>query len=187
MPAKSKKILIIGLGNPGKKYIFTRHNFGFRVVERLRETLALENFAYKPKLLSQVSAGTAQDINLILALPQTFMNVSGDAAYALKKKFGLTPAKILVVHDDKDLELGTIKLKEKGGSAGHKGVESIIQKIGSNNFKRLRLGIAPQIKQDVPTEKFVLSKFLPEEEPTVRNQIDKATSAIIEWLGLEEQ
>ncbi len=186
MPAPTKKILIIGLGNPGKKYIFTRHNFGFRVVERLRETLSLPNFSFKEKLMSEISTGKVKDTSIILAIPQTFMNKSGQAALALKKKFGLTPAKILIVHDDKDLDLGSIKLKEKGGSAGHKGLDSIIERLGSKNFKRIRLGIGSDEGQDEPAEKFVLSKFSPDEEPAVRNQIDRAVSAIIELLGLED-
>ncbi len=185
MPSARKKILIVGLGNPGSKYEFTRHNLGFRVIERLRESLGFSGFDYDDKVNSEVTEGKNGNLDIVLARPQTFMNKSGDAVLALKKKFGVTPTKILVIHDDKDINLGEIKLKDKGSAAGHKGVASIIERIGSDNFKRVRLGIWNEQWSDIPSEKFVLSKFIPDEEPMVRNQIDRAVSAVVEELGIE--
>lgn len=180
----AKKILIVGLGNPGKKYEFTRHNLGFRVLDRLKTDLGLPNFAYSKSFEAEVSESFIDGKQIILLLPQTFMNLAGQSVVAAKKKYGLRPSQVWVVHDDKDLDLGDLREKKGGSSAGHKGVDSIAELLGSKNFRRYRLGIWADSGTDVETDKFVLSKFLPEEEPMVRNFIDKAASQIIEDLDI---
>lgn len=176
--ARTKTILIVGLGNPEKKYEFTRHNLGFRVMDRVRQETGASPFKRTEKLYAELAEATMGDTNIVLAKPLTYMNESGAAVARLQKEFGVDKSAIWLVHDDKDLELGTMRIKETGSSAGHKGVQSVIDHLGSKNFRRYRLGILNPGSKKVDTDKFVLSKFLPEEEPTVRNLIDRATTQI---------
>lgn len=184
MTAKAGSILVVGLGNPGKKFEFTRHNLGYRVLERLRGELGLPAFAKDEKSLAEVTAGDFGKLHVTLGRPLTFMNESGHAVARLKTKLKLATTKVWLVHDDKDLELGVIKVKDAGGSAGHKGVESVIEQLKTKSFKRYRLGILPPSGMDVETDKFVLAKFLPEEEPTIRLQVDKASTKLVNDLGV---
>jgi PTH1 family peptidyl-tRNA hydrolase len=149
--------LIFGLGNPGKKYQFSRHNIGSRVVREL----------------------TSLDLtNVILAEPTTFMNESGKPVKLLMKRHALKADSLIVIHDDLDIPLGEIKIAKNRGPAGHKGVGSIIKEIGTKNFIRLRIGICPRIGKPRNSEKFVLQKFSKEEEKIVRQVIEKATEAV---------
>jgi len=150
-------VLIVGLGNPGKKYEKTRHNLGFRVVDELR-------FLNLKKV--------------VLVNPKTFMNLSGKAVKSLIKKYKMPVTNLWVIHDDIDLPLGKIRISKGRGSAGHKGVESIIKEVGSKNFVRFRIGIQPRIGQPKNPEKFVLQKFNKEEEKIVKEVIKKIAEAI---------
>lgn len=150
--------LIIGLGNPGPKYKHTRHNLGARVIEALRVTLKQPSFRATRALSARVSEGTA-----ILAIPTTFMNDSGTAVRALLKKFRVPPDHLLVVHDDKDLTFGVHRMQRNRGPAGHRGVDSIIQTLGTKDFRRLRIGIGPP-PSDMTTDTFVLESFSAEEK-----------------------
>src|SRR3990167_237875 len=132
--ATGKVFLIVGLGNPGKKYEFTRHNLGFRVLERLRGELGAGPFAKEEKSLAEITSADLNGAKIVLAHPLTLMNDSGHAVARLKAKLKITAAKIWVVHDDKDLELGVIKVKAGGGSAGHKGIESIVEQLKTKTF-----------------------------------------------------
>ncbi|MDP3740957.1 MAG: aminoacyl-tRNA hydrolase, partial [bacterium] len=129
-----KQKLIIGLGNPGSKYEKTRHNAGFIILDALAREYGV-GFEFKKKLKSEI----AKLPDLILAKPQTFMNESGGAVSLIAKTYKLTPDSLLVVHDEIDLPLGQIR-SSSGGSAGHKGVESIIAALGSG-VSHLRIGI----------------------------------------------
>ncbi len=153
-------ILIIGLGNPGKKYEKTRHNIGFRVID------ALEN---------EIS-----DENIILFKPQTFMNQSGKAVKSLIAYRKLPSANLWIIHDDVDLPLGTIRVSQNVSSAGHKGVESIIRELGTKDFIRFRIGVQNKSKENA--ESFVLKKFTKEEEKIIEKIIKKATEIIKEGL-----
>ncbi|MFO0704514.1 MAG: aminoacyl-tRNA hydrolase [Candidatus Andersenbacteria bacterium] len=185
MPVRTKKIVLVGLGNPGKKYEFTRHNLGFRVLERVRGELSLPAWSLQKALAAEISDGRVDGAQVILVRPQTFMNESGKSIKAVLKKFGARLTNLWVVHDDKDLPLGQLKSKAGSSSAGHRGVDSLISELGSNNFKRYRMGIWADSAEGIETDKFVITKFLPEEEPTVRNFIDKTTEQLISDLGLK--
>ena len=147
--------LVIGLGNPGKKFEKTRHNAGFLVVDKLisKEQIAISKLT---KLKSEV----AKNNSTVFAKPQTFMNESGVAVRALVDFYKLKPADIIVVHDDKDIPLGEYKIQTNRGSAGHNGVKSIIEHLGTQNFTRVRVGIATA-EMDKYDDKadFVLGKF----------------------------
>jgi len=175
-------VLIVGLGNPGKKYEFTRHNLGYRVAERLRGELGLPPFTKKEPLLAEVSEGEVNGTHVTLARPLTFMNESGHAVARLKARAKVATGKVWIIHDDKDLESGVIKVKDNGGSAGHHGVDSVMEQLKTKSFRRYRLGVLPSSGIEGETDKFVLAKFLPEEEPTVRLQVDKATTKIVDDL-----
>ena len=169
--------LIVGLGNPGKQYETTRHNLGFRVLDLLIGTNSWEN-KYDSQFLK------LDDV--ILAKPQTFMNNSGKAVAEILKFY--PGAQLIVVHDELDLELGSMRIQKDVSSAGHNGVQSIIDQIDTSNFVRVRLGIDnPQIRGQIPADEFVLQKFKPDEEDLVKEVLGKAKDAIetIQTQGLE--
>jgi PTH1 family peptidyl-tRNA hydrolase len=164
-------ILIIGLGNPGLKYVNTRHNAGFSVVKRFAEKNGFPEFKLSKKENSLVSSADIKGEKTVLALPQTFMNNSGKAAKSLIKKY--SPEKLLLIHDDIDLISGSSKLSKNRGSAGHKGVDSVIKEIGTKDFWRLRIGIRPQEGKPKEVEKFVLRNFRKEEKEEMLAAIGK--------------
>lgn len=170
--------LLIGLGNPGKKYEHTRHNVGFLAVNALANKLGLE-FELKKKLNAEI----AKNSRVILARPQTFMNDSGKVVQRLIKNYRLSIIDLLIVHDEIDLPLGKIRMSN-GGTAGHKGVESIIMAIGPG-FTRLRIGIENRTEYRVPeTDAYVLQKFTTEEEQEITEKtIPEAVKLITNWLG----
>lgn len=169
-------ILIVGLGNPGEKYENTRHNAGFMVVDLLlRKLTSVENSVWeRSKKLNSFLSKIGKE--LILAKPSSFMNASGEAVGKLMQFYRVPNFGLYVVHDDLDLPLGKIKVSFGHGSAGHKGVESIIQSLGSNNFVRIRVGIGADKK--IAGEKFVLSDFEEREEPKLKKAVKKAVEAI---------
>ena len=169
--------LIIGLGNPGKQYEKTRHNFGFRVLD-----LLTNEEEWQDKYDSQF----IKLDDVILAKPQTFMNKSGEAVKDIMKFY--PAAELVVIHDDLDLPLGAIRIQKDSSSAGHNGVQSIIDELNSQNFIRLRLGIDnPQTRGPVPPEDFVLQKFTEDEERITKEVLEKAKDAIeiLQTEGLE--
>lgn len=179
-------ILIVGLGNPGEKYINTRHNIGFRAVEKLLKDLApLEKSNWRSA--GKIKAEIAKLGEIILVKPQTFMNACGFAVKKLADYFHIKPAEIWVIHDDLDLPLGKIKIRQGGGTAGHHGLESIAEKLGATNFVRFRLGVGRPRGHDAwekmnikrrEVEKYVLSDFAPEEEKEVGRVIKRASDAV---------
>jgi len=172
--------LIIGLGNPGRAYANTRHNIGSRVVECLARN---NRVLLKRSLLrsSEEGRGIIEDKETILAIPLTYMNLSGKAVGSLIKRYKVKLHDLLVVSDDLDLEFGRLKIKANGSSAGHRGVVSVIEALGTQDFNRLRLGIGrPKAKEDAA--EFVLSKFNPAELKNVDVFIEKAVDCCQDWI-----
>ena len=167
--------IIVGLGNPGKQYSNTKHNFGFWVLDRFVENSSLIFKAGKGDYL------IAKKDDLICIKPTTFMNDSGNALLDLKQYFKIESADFLVIYDDIDLSLGNLRLKESGGSGGHKGIDSIIYQLKSDNFNRLRMGIATNENMR-PSEKFVLSPFKQQDEKLIDIMINKACECINYYL-----
>ena len=165
--------LIAGLGNPGSRYEKTRHNAGFLVLEELIERLQLE---FKEKEDFKISKGSLGDEKIILLEPLTFMNRSGVAVRKIMQKSNISPERLIVIHDDLDLECGSLKIRKKGSSGGHKGIESIIQNIGTQEFIRVKIGIGRD--PFVPTEKYVLSRFRKDEMPAIKEAIVKAAESV---------
>ncbi len=176
--------LVVGLGNPGKEYENTRHNVGFMVVDELVKTLRAKGpFQEALSLLYKARLGGKE---VILAKPQTYMNNSGAAVINLLEEYSLSPEEMIVVYDDLDLPLGSMRLRLKGSSGGHKGVESIINYIGTQNFPRLRIGIGrPKKKEDVV--KYVLSPFPPDEERVISQVVKKAVRCLMRAIELSPE
>ncbi len=131
--------LIVGLGNPGEKYQDTRHNVGFMVVDKLAHELGGVDIRWEPSIKHRASTARAGEV--MLMKPETFMNASGVAVKSIAEFYNITPEDIWVVQDDLDLPLGKIRIRVGGASAGHHGINSIIQELGSDKFVRIRLGI----------------------------------------------
>lgn len=173
--------LIVGLGNPGKEYENARHNFGFMVVLDFYKHHRADFSDWKEKFSAQIAEGKFDREKIILALPQTFMNNSGEAVGALAKYFKIVPDHldgIWLIHDDLDLPLGATRLSTRAGAAGHKGVESVIKTLDSKNFTRFRLGIQTPRQDKVPTDQYVLEKFSKEELKIVQEMLHKTTTAL---------
>ena len=174
--------IVAGLGNPGAEYERSRHNLGFMVVDRLAGLLGLR-FNQK-RASSDVARGWLDDLDVVLAKPQTYMNLSGRALQGLLMQFGVKPRDLLVVYDDFDLPLGTLRLRERGGPGTHNGMRSVVEALGTTEFPRLRVGIGAA---DTAAHNYVLSDFAQEEWPEVEAARDRATDAIMTYLrdGLE--
>ena len=170
-------ILIIGLGNPGKEFEHTPHNLGFAILNSFQEQNSFSDWQEKKKMLSLLSEGEMAGQEIVLAKPQTFMNKSGKAVKALLNFYKLKPKDLWVVHDDLDLDLGEMKISQAKGSAGHKGVQSIIDETKTNDFVRFRLGVSlfEEIKD---LEKFVLKRFSEEEQESAEEIIGRVVVAL---------
>jgi peptidyl-tRNA hydrolase, PTH1 family len=172
--------LIVGLGNPGNRYRATRHNIGFMVLERLAARLDVD--------LSQKSfnalwgKGTIDNKKVILAMPQTFMNLSGNAVRQLHAFFKTDLGNLIVIHDDLDLSFGAVRLKTGGGNAGHKGLASIEENFGSADFMRIRLGIGKPVDKS-RIEGYVLEPFAKEEQNVLPEIIQWAADAATEIVS----
>ena len=167
--------LIVGLGNPGLRYDDTRHNVGFQVIDTLAAAHRIVLRGYLPT--AAYGQGTIEAQQVILAKPFTYMNASGKAVTDLCARFAILSNELIVVHDDLDLPLSRIKLKMKGGDAGHYGVRSIIEHLGTGEFSRIRVGIGRPARKDAIVA-FVLSPFTPEELPLVSEAIRRAVEKI---------
>ena len=167
--------LIIGLGNPGKDYRLTRHNVGFRVVELLAQEQGIQ--FKKRRGGAQIGEGRVGREKVILAKPLTYMNKSGAAVKKLVKALGIPLDHLVLVHDDLDLACGRMKIKETGGHGGHKGVQSIIEQLGSTDFLRVKVGIG---KPESPEQgaDYVLSRFAADERALVKESVQQAAEAI---------
>lgn len=166
--------LIVGLGNPGKEYAATRHNVGWRVVDLLRENFQLP--AWSEKFKGQFSKGRYVAHDVALLKPETFMNLSGESVLAAAQFYKLEPADIIVIHDDLDLPLGTLRLGTGSGPGGHNGVKSIIERLGTQDFVRVRVGIGRPTDQ-TPIEDYVLQKFRPETTELAEDTETRASTA----------
>ncbi len=169
--------LVAGLGNPGFKYEMTRHNLGFRIVNQLAQELDINSWEVKAALKAEIAQVILGKEKIILAKPQTFMNQSGQAIRKIKDYYKIESEQILIIHDDIDLPLGKILIQKRRGSAGHRGVESIIENLGTKDFIRARIGIQPE-KTNEDVEKFVLGKFTFTEEKIIQEIIKKAAQHI---------
>ncbi|MFH1610786.1 MAG: aminoacyl-tRNA hydrolase [Patescibacteria group bacterium] len=185
--------LIVGLGNPGRKYLKTRHNAGFQAVDFLVEAIRLRSlptlyryggqassFKNNKKLKSEILETQINNQKVIIAKPQTFMNNSGVSVAYATKKHNIPAENIIIIYDELDLPFGEIRVRQEGYSAGHNGIKSIIQHLGTDKFNRIRIGISNEYKEKMPTDpiklrnrasKFVLKKFSRAEQKELKETI----------------
>lgn len=166
---------VIGLGNPGRRYAGTRHNVGFIFVKNLARRWEVK--LKKRKFAAKIAEVKRDKENLVLAQPQTYMNQSGLAVRQILEGYAITPENIVVVYDDLDIPLGQIRVRKEGSAGTHKGMRSIIQEIGTQNFPRIRVGIGPAADREDAT-RFVLASFAKEEIPTLERSLAKAQEAL---------
>jgi len=172
--------LIVGLGNPGLVYAGSRHNIGFAIVKSLSRRLETA-FKKDGSVLSLVAKCDYAGHKVILALPHTFMNLSGAAVKALLKKFKIGLDDLLVVCDDLDLELGRIRIRAKGSSGGQRGLVSVIEQLGSRDFNRLRFGIGRPAKPE-DAARYVLGGFSRREKALVEEAGENAVRCCLGWI-----
>lgn len=167
--------ILVGLGNPGSQYENTRHNFGFSFIDALAEQL---NASFKASRVKALEAqGNYGSAKVLLLKPQTFMNLSGEAVAGILRFYKKEVADLLIVYDDLDIELGRIKFAAEGSSGGHKGIQSIIECLGTKVFDRLRLGISKAPVGMNPAD-YVLRNFGSGEKPLMRKVIDASLKAL---------
>ena len=171
--------LIVGLGNPGSKYINNRHNVGFQCVDRLARSHDLTFDKRQSK--GWLALGEIEGRSTILLKPQTFMNESGTSVAPVCRFYRVPMERLLVIYDELDLPLGSVRLRSKGGSGGHKGMRSIIEQLGDQDFARLRIGIGRPPGQMDPAA-YVLRDFATDEGPLVEEALERAVAAIETWL-----
>jgi len=176
--------LIAGLGNPGPEHMHNRHNVGFRTVDRLAEVLAVKFARQKHHAL--LASANRSGRNILLAKPQNYMNLSGQAIAGLVRYYRIRPECLLVCSDDIDLPLGTIRIRPFGGSGGQRGVQSVIDELGTQEFPRLRIGVGrPPDRMDPAA--YVLQDFSPAEQAVVEEILQRSAQAVRTFLdeGLE--
>jgi len=170
--------LVVGLGNPGSEHSGTRHNAGRDAATRLLEDLRiLEDGKWSQGRLT-AAAADPDPVKLLVLLPDTFMNNSGYAVEPVLRQFGLTPDRMVVIHDDIDIPLGEVRLKSGGGAGGHRGLTSIVREVGAEDFHRVRIGVG-RPPPGIDAADFVLSRFSPEEEEAARDAIRSAAEAAL--------
>ena len=172
--------LVVGLGNPGRKYEGTRHNVGFRILDELADKLSAQK---RPKQAFQADLAECQvgEEKALLLWPQTFMNLSGGSVQPARDFYKLTNADLLVVCDDFNLPLGRLRFRKSGSSGGQKGLEDVIRRLASEEFSRLRIGIGSPPPR-FETIDYVLGKFMKEELPTIDEALGKSVDAVQDWI-----
>ncbi len=173
---------LIGLGNPGATYAHTRHNMGFFVLDALAKHWGI-SFRKKTSLQAEIAEHTLGHEKIILCKPQTFMNVSGKSVQELLHQSPLLPQDLLIIYDDADLPFGTLRLKDSGSSAGHNGMQSILDLFPSGtSLARLRIGIGRPTFPDIPLDEWVLKRWTPEEETQLPAILDQAIQVLLNHL-----
>jgi PTH1 family peptidyl-tRNA hydrolase len=177
--------LVVGLGNPGRRYVESRHNVGFIVVDELARRWALGAGRFEKRFEALAWEAARGDERVLLLQPQTFMNLSGRSVSAARRFYKIELADILVVFDDLDLPVGRLRLRGRGSAGGHKGLADILRHLGDDAVPRLRFGIG-KVDASV-TVQYVLGKFRPDEQPAVAAAVVMAADAVECWLaqGLE--
>jgi PTH1 family peptidyl-tRNA hydrolase len=183
----AETFLIVGLGNPGREYRKTRHNVGFMLLDQLAVKMHVRFMRLQSKSLIAVATIDSQILNIdsykiILAKPQTFMNLSGRSVQGLLHFYKLPLTNLLVVHDDLDLPLGSIRIRPDGGSAGQKGMKSILEQLGTDEFARLRLGIGRPPGQ-IQAPDFVLQDFSNADLAIIQETLSRAVEAVLTFVS----
>lgn len=172
--------IIVGLGNPGKEYAHTRHNVGFETIDILADRMGIEVEEKKHKGLC--GKGILAGQKVILLKPQTYMNLSGDSVGEMAQFYKIPPENIIVINDDISLDVGRIRVRPKGSAGGHNGLKSIIYRLNSDTFPRVKMGVGAPKHEDYDLADFVLGRFTKEEIPVMEDAIMKAEKAVAEII-----
>ena len=174
-PSGSPEFMVVGLGNPGKDYEFTRHNAGFLTLDHIaaEENTDIKKLKYKALIGDTVISGH----RCLLVKPQTFMNNSGEAVREIAQFYKIPPEKIIVIFDDISLPYGKLRIRRKGTDGGHNGIKSIIYHLNSDNFPRIKVGVGAKPHPDYNLADWVLSNFKKDEIPLLREAAEKACGA----------
>jgi len=189
--------LIVGLGNPGKKYKKTRHNVGFLVLDQLVNSrkLIVNNLNLTPfRLENQFKAEVTQtggigEDRIIFAKPQTFMNLSGEAISKILNYYKIGTDDLIVIADDLDLPLGSLRIRLEGSSGGHNGLQSIVDQLGRKDFVRIKVGIGSNKSvagKEIPAEDYVLQKFSESEQKIISQSVDKVVEILLKYIKTSE-
>jgi peptidyl-tRNA hydrolase, PTH1 family len=177
---QTETYLIVGLGNPGREYQNNRHNVGFKQIDKLAEKLGVRFTRLESKAL--VTRAEYRGQRVILAKPQTYMNLSGQAVRALTRFYKLPLSNLIVAYDDVDLPFGSLRLRSKGGAGGQKGMASIIEQLGTQEFSRLRIGIdRPPGRMDAAA--YVLQNFSPSEQEILLATLERGVQALFVFMN----
>jgi peptidyl-tRNA hydrolase, PTH1 family len=174
--------LVVGLGNPGKDYDGTRHNVGFALVEKLANGWRA-NWELKKKFNARVAQVDRDGRRIVLCEPQTYMNLSGEAVQAVSDFYKLAPKQVLILVDDADLPLGTIRLRPDGSSGGHHGLESIEQHLGTRAYARLKIGIGRRAEDGRQISGYVLGRFAGDDKKIIEAVLERASQQVECWLS----
>lgn len=172
--------IIVGLGNPGKQYELTRHNVGFLCVDQLQARYNL-TFKFEASFNAMVATSNIGGEKCVFIKPQTYMNLSGEAVGKIVKYYKGSVDDVLVIYDDMDLPLGSLRLREKGSAGGHNGIKSIIAHLGTQEFKRIRVGISGHA--DIDAKDYVLGRFSKDEQSKLVIIKDKVVNAVEDFIG----
>ncbi len=165
--------IIAGLGNPGRKYARTRHNLGFMVVDEIAERHGIE---LKERNSYLIGKGSIGETAVVLVEPLTFMNRSGLAVKDVMRRHNAQSETLVIIHDDIDMQTGRVKIRNKGSSGGHRGIESVIESVGTTEFIRVKIGVGRG--EGVAAEDYVLGKFRKDEVPLIREAVEEAADAV---------
>lgn len=178
-------VIIVGLGNPGKQYASSRHNLGFWCVDRLSHEHAIP--VSQRRRLAVIGEGHIEGEPVVLAKPRTYVNRSGLAVSYLLARYRAAPETLLIIHDDLALPLGRIRIRPKGSSGGHNGIQSIIETLGTSDFTRIRVGIG-RPSEDMDQVKYVLGDFSPEDREAINEKVAQVAQAVVQLVtqGLDQ-
>lgn len=178
-------VLVAGLGNPGAEYSGTRHNVGYRLIEKLADRLSVRMKSGKGAYLT--GRADVSGKKMVLLQPTTFINNSGDAVRQAVDWFKISPENCLVCYDDLNLDAGAIRMRRSGSAGGHNGIKDVIQKLSTNQFPRLRIGIGNDFREGEQIN-YVLSGFTDEQLPLIEEAVDHAADAVLQFLdsGMEK-
>lgn len=168
--------IIVGLGNPGDRYSLTKHNIGYMVVDMLAIKLGTI-FKYENKFKAQMAQIVLNGEKVLLAKPETFMNLSGESIRSILDFYKLSNKDFLVVYDDVSMDVGAVRFRDKGSDGGHNGIKSVIQHLGTQEFDRMKIGIGPQ-PENMPLEAYVLQNFSKEQIENLKEVIEYSLDAI---------
>lgn len=178
----NKSVLLVGLGNPGKQYESTRHNAGFICLDEfVAKTDSMDDWIQKKDLKCLLSTGRVGESRVLAIKPTTFMNLSGEAVRAVMDFYKLSADRVIVVHDELDIDFGQIRLRVGGSAAGHNGIKSVSQHIGED-YGRIRIGVGPKKPAAIKAEDFVLRPFDPEQQEQLPNLKRETLAVLSEYL-----